>query len=182
MRLYIGIDLPPQVKQLLFQFQLRLKGLGVTGGWKAPEYFHITLEFLGELPPESIPMLEQIIEVVISDKKKFKLQIDKLGAFPSFHRPHTLWAGVAGNTTQLDELWSELHEQLERKGFVLQKAPFKPHITLLTRPKVLPPDLTSFPLRHTSFTLSEIILFESRVEEDRRVYPQLYHAVLKRNK
>jgi len=179
MRLYIGIDLPHQVKQMLHQFQLRLKELGVTGAWKVPEYFHITLEFLGELPPESIPVLVQIIEVVISDKKKFKLHIDKPGAFPSFNRPHTLWAGVAGNTAQLDELWSELHEQLERKGFVLQKAPFRPHITLLTRPKVLPPDLDSFPFRNKSFTLSEVILFESRVEEGRRVYPQLYHAKLK---
>lgn len=181
MRLYIGIDLPPHIKHSLSKSQLRLKKLGVAGAWKIPDYFHITLEFLGELSMESVPALVQIMETVVSCKKEFKLHIESLGAFPSFHRAHTLWAGIGGNTEKLDDIWYKLHEELVKKGFVLQETQFMPHITLLTRPKVLVPDLETFKLRITrNFILSEVILFESKVEEGRRVYPHLYCARLKR--
>lgn len=181
MRLYIGINLPPDVKQSLFKSQLQLKKLGVKGSWKVPEDFHITLEFLGELPPESVPALIQIMKAVISEKKTFRLHIDKLGAFPSFHRIQILWAGVGGDLEKLDEIWNEMHEELGMNGFPLQKAPFIPHITLLSRPKAMVPELASFPLRRKKkFTVTEVILFESKVEDGKRVYPHLCSVELKK--
>lgn len=181
MRLYIGIDLPPTVKESLFQTQLQLKKLGLKGSWKAPEYLHITLEFLGELPAESVPILSQLIKAVVNDKKVFKLHIDKLGAFPSFQRAHTLWAGVGGHVEKLDELWIAMHIELEKNGFKLQKAAFNPHISLVSRPNMSLVDLNVFPFEKTGdFTVSEVILFESKVEVGKRIYPQLYRAGMTR--
>ncbi|MDP4240416.1 MAG: RNA 2',3'-cyclic phosphodiesterase [Bacteroidota bacterium] len=181
MRLYIGIDLPPHIKRALFKFQLRLKKLGVKGAWKASESFHITLEFLGKIPPESIPSIVQLLETVVRDKKMFKLHIDNPGAFPSFHRCHSLWAGVGGHTEELDQIRSELHEALASNGFMLQRAPFIPHITLLTNPKTPMPDQVSFSLRKAgTFRVSEFVLFESKSEKGKRLYIYLYRAGLKR--
>jgi RNA 2',3'-cyclic 3'-phosphodiesterase len=181
MRLFIGIDLPPQIKQSLFKSQLRLKRLGVQGHWKVPEYFHITIEFLGEIPAESLPTLIEIMNDVLRDKKRFKLQIDKPGTFPSFHGGHIVWAGIRGDRKKLDEVWSELHEGLVKKGFTLKKAPFIPHITILTSPGKPVEDLDMFLLRKTGyFTITEIILFESKIEDAKRTYLQLHHVCLKR--
>jgi 2''-5'' RNA ligase len=181
MRLFIGINLPFFVKQSLFRTQLRLKKLGVKGSWKLPKYFHITLEFLGESPPESVPVISQILRIAISHKKILKLNIDKLGAFPSFNRPHTIWAGVGGDVDKLDEIWSKIYAELGKNGFNLQKASFKPHIALLSRPKSIELDLTSFkPERTGNFTIYEITLFESKTENGKRTYPILYQARLKR--
>jgi len=90
MRLFIGIDLPNHVKQSLFKSQLRLKILGVKGSWKKPDNFHITMEFLGELPSEFVPVLIQILNAVVTEKRIFRLNIDKIGAFPSFQRTQIL--------------------------------------------------------------------------------------------
>ncbi len=181
MRLYIGLDLPGHIKQSLLKSQARMKKLGVQGKWKAPEYLHITLEFLGELSPESVPALTQLLEEVVKDQKRFRLHIGQLGAFPSFNRAHTLWAGVGGDLDKLQGLRSELHSELARNGYELQLASFTPHITLLTRPTSNVTDLASFPLSNVgSFTLSEVILFESKMEDGQRVYPHVYGARLKR--
>ena len=180
MRLYIGIDLPAVVKHSLYEAQMRLKKLGIEGSWKSPEYFHITLEFFGELLPESIPALAEIVESVISEKQAFKLHVNELGAFPSFQRPNTIWAGVGGSTKKLDQLWIELHDELIKNGFVLQKLPFKPHISLISRLKNSKADLSSFSFgKPTKFTVSEVIVLESKVVEGKRAYPALYRAKLK---
>ncbi|BEG98837.1 RNA 2',3'-cyclic phosphodiesterase [Bacteroides sedimenti] len=181
MRVYIGVDLPEYVKQSLYESQFQLKKLGLKGTWKPSEYFHITLEFLGELTPESIPLLTQVIDTAIAGKRAFRLTIDRFGAFPSFHRPHTLWAGVGGSVLKLNQLQSDLHEELKRNGFELEQSHFKPHISLLSRPREIGSNLKSFLLRRSGkFTVSEVILFESKVVEGKRVYPALYRAQLKR--
>jgi 2''-5'' RNA ligase len=180
MRIYIGVDLPVYVKQSLFESQSQLKKLGLRGSWKPAEYLHITLEFLGDTAPESIPVLAKIVDCVIADKKMFRLNIDRLGAFPSFSRAHTLWAGVSGSVKKLHQIWSDLHAELEKKGFVLQKSLFRPHISLLSRPQNMEADLSSFSLRRPGkFTISEIIIFESKEVDGKRIYPALYRAKLK---
>jgi RNA 2',3'-cyclic 3'-phosphodiesterase len=180
MRLYIGINLPTDLKQSLAMHQSKLKELGLEGSWKAPEYLHITLEFLGELPIESIPVLSDILNKVAANNEAFELNLDKLGAFPSFDKPHTIWTGVDGQVDIMAKLWNDIHTELEKNGFVLQKNPFNPHITLLSRPKKIPESLRTIPIeKKIGFTVSEIIIFESKVEDGKRIYPHLFKAKLK---
>ena len=180
MRLFIGIDLPPHIKRSLFNIQLQLTKSGVNGSLKALESFHITLEFLGELPPESVPAIDQILKKVMSDKRSFKLHLDKLGAFPSLDRPHTLWVGIGGRVERLEKIWKELHAEFEENGFALQKAPFIPHVSLFTHPKEMVSKLTSFRFANTgNFTVSEIVLFESKVENGKLFYRHLSCAGLR---
>ncbi len=182
MRLFIGIDLPDTIKQNLFVFQTNLKTMGLNGAWKSKDSLHITLEFLGEIPSESILNLIQILKNCVSNKKQFKLNIIGINAFPSFKRPHTIWVGVGRNLKTLEAIWNEVHSELENNGFILQKSPFRPHITLLSRPKHLDFDLSVLPIgKLGDFIVSEIILFESKVENGKRVYIDLFRANLKNN-
>lgn len=180
MRIYIGIDLPDVVKTTLSKYQSKLKKSGLEGSWKNPEYLHITLEFIGELPEESIPKLSDILLKVASENQIFDLKLHQLGAFPSFKKPHTIWAGVEGCIDKMNELWNGMHAELLKEGFVMQNRPFNPHITLLSRPKKIPENLAAFPIKgKVSFTVSEIIIFESKIEDGKRIYPHLFKAKLK---
>jgi len=181
MRVYIGVDLPVYVKESLLESQFQMRKQGINGSWKPADYFHITLEFLGEMLPESVPPLAKIVENTIAEKKMFRLNIDKLGAFPSFPRAHTVWAGVSGSVGKLNQLWSDLHNELIKNGYELQKPPFRPHISLLSRPKESVASLSGFPIKRPGkFTVSEVIIFESKIVDGKRVYPALYHARLKK--
>ncbi|MDP4271610.1 MAG: RNA 2',3'-cyclic phosphodiesterase [Bacteroidota bacterium] len=176
MRLFIGIDLPPKIKVKLKHFQHKLKATGTNGSWKSKETFHITLEFLGELQEESVPILSEILKQVASDKNKFRLMIEGLNAFPNIKRAHTLWADVKGDTDILHQIRHEIHSALIEKGFQVQSSSFVPHITLLSRPRLA----EQLPLlkKSAEFFVREIILFESKVIDHRREYPAIYKARL----
>lgn len=175
MRLFIGIDLPEELKIALLAFQSELKELGVKGSWKAPENFHITLEFLGELDPSTLPLLTETLSLVVCNHKPFSLDIGGLGAFPSWKRPHTVWTSVRGGLTELDKLRGELHRELAQKGFVLEDRPFKPHLTLASQPDLDHVDLSSVQTKLLGEVLvTEIVLFESKVIRGKRIYTHLF--------
>jgi len=84
MRLFVGVDLPAEIKQVLLEFQSELRLLGVNGSFKSQDNFHITLEFLGELDYNKIPELIETLTKVVSNYKPFEINIVGIGAFPSF--------------------------------------------------------------------------------------------------
>lgn len=181
MRLFVGVDLPTEIKQTLLKFQSELRHLGVNGSWKLLDSLHITLEFLGELELDKILGLTETLTKVASNYRPFGLTIGGIGAFPSFKQPHTLWTAVSGSLTELNRLRQDLHHELKIKGFKLDERQFKPHITLASRPKL---DNIDFSLVSTKilggYMVAEVVLFESSAIDGKRVYTNLYRAGFER--
>lgn len=179
MRLFVGIDLPNELKQTLLEFQSELRQLGINGSWKSQENFHITLEFLGELEPDHIPTLTETLSKVVRNTKPFQLNIGGVGAFPSLNRPNTLWTAISGSLSELNRLRDELHSELAKNGFLLEDRKFKPHITVASRPKLDNIDLSVVHNKKLGeFIVAEVVLFESRAIHGKRIYPGLYRAGL----
>ncbi|MDP4126521.1 MAG: RNA 2',3'-cyclic phosphodiesterase [Bacillota bacterium] len=183
MRLFIGVDLPDEIKENLLKVQSELRHHGASGFWKSVENFHITLEFLGEIDVNRIPLITETLSKVANNHTSFMLNISGLGAFPSFMKPHTLWTGVGGNLHQLSLLRDEIHKKLAQNGFVLEERKFKPHITLASRPNLDGLDLSVFQTKNFGeFTVEEVVLFESSVIQGKRTYTNLYSANLLPNR
>lgn len=179
MRLFIGIELPLELKESLLQFQSELKSHGVNGYWKSQENFHITLEFLGELEREKIGLVKEILFKAAKNNPPFKVSLGGIGAFPSFKHPHTLWTALGGSLDGLHRLRDDIHNDLAESGFNLENRQFKPHITLASRPVLAEADLSSVcPRVLGEFTVSEVALFESSVILGKRVYTALHKASL----
>lgn len=179
MRLFIGIDLPPELKDAILEFQSELRRLGVDGSWKSRENFHITLEFLGELESQRMASLTETLANVAQNHQPFRLSIAGLGAFPSLARPHTLWAAVSGNLVELDRLRDEIHHELAKRGFTLEDRAFKPHITLASRPQLDGTEISGVLAKKLGeFTVADVVLFESKIVQGKRRYPDLYRATL----
>jgi len=176
MRLFVGCDLPDEIKQSILRFQSELRHLGVNGVWKSLDNFHITLKFLGELELDKISVLKETLSVVASNHNPFGLTIGGLGAFPSLKKPQTLWTAVGGGLTELNRLRHDMHQELQIKGFKLDERQFKPHITLASRPTLD----NDFSVVHTEilgeYMVEEIVLFESSAIRGKRVYTDLYRA------
>lgn len=179
MRLFVGIDLPNELKQTILEFQTELKQLGVKGSWKSQDNFHITLEFLGELEFDNIPTLTETLSKVASNHNPFKLNIAGLGAFPSLNRPQTLWTAVNGSLNELNRLQNEIHIELTRNGYILEDRRFKPHITLASRSKLENLNLSVVQTKKLGeFIVSEVVLFESRAISGKRIYTDLFRSGL----
>ncbi len=133
-RLFIAIELPADVASKIDMFARKLsEKLYVRSVPK--EKLHITMVFLGDPKTDD----SDIISAVKRQKVGRRIELDGLGAFPSFERPHVLFIGVK---TDLSDVYSGL-------GFLSDK-PFVPHITICRFNGSIEPSLKER-LEHTDF-------------------------------
>lgn len=98
----------------------------VAGGRATPaENIHLTLEFLGEVEPERVALLQRIAAQVHA--RRFGISLDRVG---SFRRARVGWAGSEKPTRQLVALQAELNARLRENGFALEEREYSPHATL----------------------------------------------------
>ena len=130
-RTFIAIDLPSDVKEAISAFVETLKGRGLPGvRWVNPGGIHLTLKFLGEIPPSTVPLLLDAIESVVASHNSFRLGLGNLGVFPNPDNPRVLWVGLDGDLSSLGELQESVEEQCLFLGFEPERRGFTPHLTL----------------------------------------------------
>ena len=114
MRLFVAVYPPDGVRRDL---RRRLQG---TGRLTAVEKWHITLAFLGDVPPDRPAGALATVTV----PKGRELRIRGGG---SFHRRVT-WAGVEG---ELGDVAADVRAALDDAGVPYDRKPFTPHLTVM---------------------------------------------------
>lgn len=123
LRLFVGIDLPLSVRQ-----SLALLAAGLPGArWLAPETYHVTLAFIGDLDEGAAEQLHEELTTVRG--KAFALEINGVGSFESKGKLRALWAGVV-LSEPLAILQGRVVSACVRAGVAVEKRKFKPHVTL----------------------------------------------------
>ncbi|MEN1759793.1 RNA 2',3'-cyclic phosphodiesterase [Anoxynatronum sibiricum] len=127
-RVFFAIQFNEHMMKCLEEVQGYIRPLVKKGRFTDPVNFHLTLQFVGEIPDEKISqlMVHHPNEPVLS--RPLTLKIERLGSFEKRHR-HILWAGLESNEA-LSELTGWLQNHLTEKGLA-DHASFHPHITLV---------------------------------------------------
>ncbi len=173
MRLFIGIK--TGCEDSLAALQSELKKCG-RGNFTHTENIHLTLKFLGEVPPMRISEISKAMAGV----KAAPFCLECRGA-KAFGRSGIVSAQVGGNLSALSSLASKLEDALETVGFAKEQRSFRPHITLAREFRADPGcDISSIPYKTLRFTVDEMILFESTREAGRLVYVPVYIKSLKK--
>lgn len=81
MRLFAGFPLPPRVEDRLSALRLRLAAPGDGLRWSAPEQWHITLRFFGEVDRSRLAPLVEALHQFGSEQPT--LRMENLGLFPA---------------------------------------------------------------------------------------------------
>jgi len=115
-RLFVAVYPPDDVRRDL----RRRLGAVATKRLTALEKWHITLAFLGEVPPDGLPAALATVPV----PKGRELRIRGGG---SFHRRVT-WAGVEG---ELGDVAADVRAALAGAGVSCDARPFTPHLTVM---------------------------------------------------
>ncbi|TVR14094.1 MAG: RNA 2',3'-cyclic phosphodiesterase [Balneolaceae bacterium] len=126
MRLFVAIDIPPELQALLDE---RVPNLP---GWRKTkqEQLHITLLFLGDCSGGDLNRIQNILSGIPFDR--FTLELNGLGIFPHQKNPKIVWAGIKRSNKPM-ELQSSISEQLRGYGDGADHPEFIPHITLARR-------------------------------------------------
>jgi len=134
-RLFVALDLPPDVKEVLAatQRELQRRGLGSLR-WVRQEGMHITLKFLGEVSAQRVQEIGMALSQAAQNCPAVLLYLDRLGSFGDRRGSRVIWVGLKGETGALSELQKRVEKALAPLGFPAEERTFTPHITLARVP------------------------------------------------
>lgn len=125
-RLFLAIDLPESARR---ELAAAVREIQLPGRSVPPSNWHITLRFLGDVPPRAGTSL--VRELAQTDLgQRFDLGLRGGGAFPRGSRASVLWIGTDEETSRLEALAFEVRDAARRAGFPPDEKPFHPHLTI----------------------------------------------------
>ncbi len=178
-RVFLAIDLPSSLKKELSKLKeisseissedepfARIK-------WVEEENLHLTLFFFGNLAEREVDKVVKVCAKRLREFPPFELSLTEVSGFPKKGDFRVVFVGCEERSNTLEKLVQELGKDLKKNGFKLEDRDFHPHITLF-RLKELK-DRSAYQafvqglikkaqyLKGKSFSVQEIILFESKL-------------------
>lgn len=121
MRLFISINLPPELHDHCRQLQKRFPSM------KNVDEFHLTLQFLGDnIGEQFLPRLNGALKSI--EFKPFEIKLGQPRRFPNEFEPKGVWIDCDGGKA-LKELADRIRKIMDKTGFRPDK-PFVAHVTL----------------------------------------------------
>lgn len=131
MRVFVGIALPPPLRRALLEAVSPLRASEPPVSWTPEANLHMTLKFLGEIPPERIGDVGRSLAAASRGIAPFTFAVVEGGAFPSSGPPRVLWAGIREEALDLvGNLQENIEIALSEAGFPRERKAFHPHITI----------------------------------------------------
>ncbi|MCQ9207969.1 MAG: RNA 2',3'-cyclic phosphodiesterase [Omnitrophica bacterium] len=182
-RTFIALELTEEIHQQLAQIQDELKKSGADVKWVKPSGIHLTLKFLGNVSLELIKEIKQVLNQLAKEHQGFELTISQLGAFPKVEYPRVIWVDIEQGKEKATQLAQGLEKGLINLGFLPEKRPLKPHLTLgrvrsshnRNQLKTL---LQSTTLPQATMQANTLTLFKSTLTPQGAIYEPLHKAKL----
>jgi 2'-5' RNA ligase len=172
-KLFLGIEIPDELKQKIFQF---LKPLQLTSkGWETPHDYHQTMLFLGETSEEELAIIEQRLALFIFHSFEFRTT-----SFEFFNRRILFLSFEPSNDllefkTEIDKTFPEWLRPNEKV--------FTPHLTVKRWQRYeydyLAAGIKARAFPSTSFKVSELVLFKSEKDLENNKYHVIHRVKLR---
>ena len=132
-RTFIAVRFSDEVIAALDDLQARLKaavGSRAKIKWVEPGNIHLTLQFLGDVGVEVLEEMAGLLKEAFTDNPPFEVKLYSLGVFPSPRKPRVVWVGIQTGVLELKAVSDAVHQVTQDFGFMREKRPFRPHVTL----------------------------------------------------
>jgi len=127
MRIFIGIDLDPEVRDRIVRFLDGVQGFAPDARWVRPDSLHITLKFIGEQPAERVEAITGRLQRI--ENSAFEIRSSGYGFFPTAKAARVFWIGIQAEP-QLAKLAGSIDMATAELGIPREDRPFSPHLTL----------------------------------------------------
>jgi 2'-5' RNA ligase len=129
-RTFICIEIPESVKSRIGRLQETLRQIDAQVSWARPSNIHLTLKFLGGVEASRIERVSKALERAANGISPFEVEVGGAGCFPSPRSPRVFWIGFSNVPELLQQLFSNIEDELAREGFEREKRKFSPHLTI----------------------------------------------------
>jgi 2'-5' RNA ligase len=190
MRLFVAIEIDPQVVQRISQCLDELRGRVLRRSprarvsWVSAERLHVTVRFIGETGEAEAASVAASLAPPLGGEP-FEVSFRGVGAFPERGAPRVFWAGVGDGLERLAALEREVTARLDACGIRTETRSYRPHVTLgrvrdaaglRARPLLDGLDDRAF----GTSAVDAITLFQSRPSSKGSVYVPLQQTKLRR--
>jgi 2'-5' RNA ligase len=180
LRVFFAAALSPEARACAAEAVERMRAAAPSGvRWVPAGNQHLTLKFLGEIHEGHVDRLAERAAAKVASSEPFEVSLAGFGAFPSAREARVLWLGIAKGASALAKLARKLDAAARVAGAERERRPFAAHLTLgrLREParieleRLVPPD-------SVAWTVSEVVLYESRLAPGGARYVPLAHLPL----
>ncbi len=129
-RTFVAVLIDEGIRERIADVQSRVKELATDVKWVAPDNFHVTLKFLGNVREDALPEVYSSVEQAVRGLEPFDLSFSGLGAFPSARRARVVWVGIENGVDRLRAMAALVEESLAKLNFEKEEKEFRAHITI----------------------------------------------------
>lgn len=130
-RVFLALPLFPAFESEIRTLLESCRKVSGTVKWAQAEQVHVTLHFFGDIPEDSIAVIEEAVAPEVKTMSPLRLSLSPgFGYFPAEDRPRIVWAGLAGDIERLKSFQKKTAGRLQGLGFQLEDRPFRVHATL----------------------------------------------------
>jgi RNA 2',3'-cyclic 3'-phosphodiesterase len=123
-RLFVSIDPPKTVRNILVNLDPRVRGVR----WTAGDQIHLTLGFFSDVPKDVDLALREKLSAI--QFRAFFLPVEGVGTFPPKGPVKIIWIGVGQGHPHLFQLHKRVQEAALAVGLEADLRPWHPHFTL----------------------------------------------------
>ncbi len=127
MRVFIGLDLDPEIRARMTRFLDGVRGFASEVRWVRPESFHVTLKFIGEQKLDQVEQIKR--ELAAIHALPFEISFRGHGFFPNPKSARVFWLGIVAGGA-LAQLAMSVDEAVSRAGVPRETQHYRPHLTL----------------------------------------------------
>lgn len=157
-RLFTALEIPASIGDELAMLRGGLPG----ARWISPEFYHVTLRFIGDVDHAIGHDIAALLEGI--SRAPLDLRLDGLTSFGG-HKPRAVIATVAQNKA-LAELQADHERLLKRLGLEADSRKFTPHVTLARLHNVSSHEVAEYlaarPFWSAPFHVSRFVLYSAR--------------------
>src|SRR4029450_7966971 len=95
LRAFIAVEIPSELQQKIQKETANFrKQISSLVRWVPPQNMHLTLKFLGDVSPNSVEFLIQMLRNEAEHIQGFDIHLAGLGVFPNLKRPRVIYIGI----------------------------------------------------------------------------------------
>jgi RNA 2',3'-cyclic 3'-phosphodiesterase len=132
-RSFVAVALPPELQSRVFETTKELATLLPSRDlrWSRKiENLHVTIKFLGPTSEERLTALGAALDRELVKLPRFRLQLHRMGAFPSARHASVIWAGTDDVDGGLAAVAATVETIAEDLGFARERRPMTGHVTV----------------------------------------------------
>lgn len=183
-RSFVALDIPVKTQEALASLTQELQKTHAAVSWVKADRIHLTLKFLGNVPPEQVEAIQEALAPVAAACPPFQLQPFGCGGFPTIKQMRVVWVGLRGDDKALLFLQKSVETALIPLGFEPEGRLFRAHLTLgrvkgRQHQRALQEALlTRQGFESEVFDVTELVLYKSELMPQGARYTPLFRASL----